>query len=117
MKLYTSLDASRFFALPDDCALPPGDSVVRRLMAPPEHADLEALAQWEVSRDEGLELAKTVLDTSAMGRFEQHLLDLQRDLRKPETQKGLRKVAEGLKRIGEAARERRRARKARKGDA
>ena len=33
MKLYTSLDASRSFAVRDDRELQPGDSVVRRLMA------------------------------------------------------------------------------------
>jgi hypothetical protein len=116
MKLYLSLDSSRCFALPDDQALPPGDTVVRRLMHPPERSDLDALSQWEIPREEGLELAKTLLDGSAMAKFEAQILELQADLRKPETQAGLRKVAEGLKKLGQDARARRLAREAREKD-
>ena len=112
MKLYLSLDASRCFALPDDEALPPGDTVVRRLMHPPERSDLEALSQWEIPRDEGLALAKQQLGDTPVGRFEEQVLALQEALRSPETQAGLRQVAEGLKRLGEAARARRLARAA-----
>lgn len=113
MKLYISLDSSRFFSLPDDQDLPPGETVVRRLMHPPEKSDLDALAQWEIPREEGLALAKTLVDTTPMGRFEEHVLELQEALQKPETQAGLRKVGEGLKKLGQDARRRREAREAR----
>ena len=59
MKLYLSLDSSRCFALPDDQELPDGDTVVRRLMHPPERSDLDALSQWEIPREEGLALAES----------------------------------------------------------
>ena len=116
MKLYLSLDSSRVFALPDNQELPPGETVVRRLMHPPEKSDLDALSQWEIPREEGLELAKSMLSGSAMAKFEAQNLELQADLRKPETQEGLRKVARGLKKLGQDARARRLAREARQGD-
>jgi len=114
MKLYLSLDSSRCFALPDDQELPAGETVVRRLMHPPEKSDLDALAQWEIPREEGLELAKKQLKETPMGRFEEQVLELQAAMRNPETQEGLRKVAEGLKKLGQDARKRREARKARR---
>ena len=88
--------------------------MVRRLMCPPERSDLDALAEWEISREEGLKLAKERVDTTPMGRFEERILELQNSLRNPKTQEELKKVAEGLKRIGQAARARREARRARR---
>ena len=113
MKLYLNLDSSRCFALPDDQELPAGETVVRRLMHAPEYADLDALTQWEIPREEGLELARSMLGTSATAKFEAQILELQEDLRKPETREGLNKVAEGLKKLGQDARARRLARKQR----
>jgi hypothetical protein len=114
MMLYMSLDATRFFAIPEGEELPPGDTVVRRPLNPPERSELDALSKWEISRQEGLALAKSQLDTTAMSTFEAQILDLQAQLQQPETRDGLRKVAAGLKKLGLAARERRLAREARR---
>lgn len=105
MKLYTTL-TGRFFALPDDLPLPDGPSPVRRLLGPPERADLDALAPYEVSPPEARDLAHQILADadSPLGQLEASLLTLQERLRSPEGQRALQQIGARLKQIGTDAR-------------
>lgn len=107
MQIYLTLDAARFFVVPDDASPAPGTTLVRRLISEPAHVDLDALAQWEVPREEGLALARAALPGDALGRFEAQVLALQESLAEPATRERLTALAATLKKLGTDARARR----------
>lgn len=59
--LYASDDRKRFFHVPDDASLPPGDFVVRSLTGKKLSADPVALDVYEVPEAEAMKLAQAVL--------------------------------------------------------
>ena len=59
--LYATADQTRFFHVPDDASLPPGDLVVRSLTGKKISADPVALDVYEVPEAEAMRLAQEVL--------------------------------------------------------
>ena len=59
--LYATADQTRFFHVPDDASLPPGDLVVRSLTGKKIAADPVALDVYEVPEAEAMRLAQEVL--------------------------------------------------------
>lgn len=59
--LYASEDRKRFFWVPDDARLPPGDLVVRSLSGKKLAADPVALDVYEIPEDEAMRRAQEVL--------------------------------------------------------
>jgi len=63
--LYAAEDRKRFFHVPDDARLPPGDFVVRSLTGKKLAADPVALDVYEVPEAEAMKLAQEVLGSFA----------------------------------------------------
>lgn len=59
--LYATPDRARFFHVPDDARLPPGDLVVRSLTGKKLEADPIALDVYEVPEDEAMRIARELL--------------------------------------------------------
>jgi len=116
--IYFTRDASRFFAVPEGAALPPGGDWLRRFRAAPVQADTSAMDQWAIPRDEAMARAKASLAAAdgPLATFETQILALQEALRAPEAQETLTRVTDRLRAIGERARARRLAREAAKAE-
>jgi hypothetical protein len=63
--LYAAEDRKRFFHVPDDARLPPGDFIVRSLTGKKLAADPVALDVYEVPEAEAMKLAQEVLGSFA----------------------------------------------------
>ncbi len=59
--LYASADRKRFFHVPDDARLPPGDLVVRSLTGKKLEADPVALDVYEIPEEEAMRIAQELL--------------------------------------------------------
>lgn len=59
--LYATADRTRFFQVPDDATLPPGDLVVRSLTGRKLEADPVALDVYEIPEEEAMRIAQALL--------------------------------------------------------